>query len=173
MKSYKTYKSYRTYASYVACLIFLVGCAEPEGSAELLPIPFKLHQTEASVLKQLDSAGYKVRDHIPNEQLGDSIPLAGLQGVTTYFFHPDGIWHGIFFSRNDSTFNDFKFLRTRMEMEYGNAIELIQHPQNKQGYAVWKLNHGDVRVVRLTASRGIVQLFIADSSAVNVDPAGE
>jgi hypothetical protein len=154
-----------TYGVSVLFALIILGCSDP-AEEQLLPIPFNLHQSEASVLKQLDSAGYKVREHIPNEQLGDSIPVAGLAGVTTYFFHPDGIWHGIFFSRTDSTFNDFRTLRSRMEMSYGNAVELVQHPQNKQGYAVWKPNHGDVRVVRLSATRGILQLFIADSSAL-------
>jgi hypothetical protein len=164
-ESHRTYKSYRTYVSYCILSLIFIGCSEP-AEEPLTPIPFNLHQTEASVLRQLDSAGYKVREHIPNEQLGDSIPVAGLPGVTTYFFHPDGIWHGIHFSRTDSTFNDFRMLRTRMEMAYGNAIELIQHPQEKQGYAVWKPSGGQVRVVRLSASRGALQLFIADSSAL-------
>jgi hypothetical protein len=153
--------------SYLFFSIVVAGCGEP-AEEPLLPIPFNLYQSEASVLKQLDSAGYKVREHIPNEQLGDSIPVAGLAGVTTYFFHPDGIWHGIFFSHTDSTFESFRFLRTRMERDYGNAIELVQHPQNKQGYAVWKPSSGEVRLVRLSASRGALQLFMADSSALTL-----
>ena len=162
----RTDRSYRTYSSYVLMIALLAtGCSEP-AEEPLTPIPFNLHQTEASVLRQLDSAGYTVREHIPNEQLGDSIPVAGLAGVTTYFFHPDGIWHGIHFARTDSTFNDFRMLRTRMEIAYGNAVELVQHPQEKQGYAVWKPSGGKVRVVRLSASRGALQLFIADSSAL-------
>jgi hypothetical protein len=164
---HRTYKSYRTYRSYVILVaLFIFGCGEPT-EEPLLPIPLDLHQSEASILHQLDSAGYKVRDHIPNEQLGDSIPLAGLPGITTYFFHPDGIWHGIHFARTDSTFNDFRMLRTRMERTYGNAVELVQQPQNKQGYAVWMPTTGEVRVVRLSASRGTLQLFIADSSALS------
>lgn len=155
----------RTRWTYLVVCIGFVACGAP-AEEPLLPIPFTLHQPEASVLRQLDSAGYKVREHIPNEQLGDSIPLAGLAGVTTYFFHPDGIWHGIHFSRTDSTFNDFRMLRGRMEASYGNAVELVQHPQNKQGYAVWMPSSGDVRVVRLSAARGLLQLFIADSSAL-------
>jgi hypothetical protein len=162
---YRTVKSYRTYLSYCVLSLIIASCGEP-AEEPLTPIPFDLHQTEASVLRQLDSAGYKVRDHIPNEQLGDSIPVAGLAGVTTYFFHPDGIWHGIHFARTDSTFQDFRMLRTRMELTYGNAVELVQHPQNKQGYAVWKPAHGQVRIVRLSAARGALQLFIADSSAL-------
>jgi hypothetical protein len=152
--------------SYVFFLASMcVGCGEP-AEEPLLPIPLRLYQSEASVLKQLDSAGYKVREHIPNEQLGDSIPVAGLPGVTTYFFHPDGIWHGVHFAHTDSSFESFRMLRTRMEREYGNAIELVQHPQNKQGYAVWKPASGEVKYVRLVANRDQLSLFLADSSAI-------
>lgn len=153
--------------SYIFIAVVVCSCGEPS-EEPLLPIPFKLHQSEANVLGQLDSAGYKVREHIPNEQLGDSIPVAGLPGITTYFFHPDGIWHGIHFAHTDSSFSSFLMLRTRMERDYGGAIELIQHPQNKQGYAVWRPSSGQVRLVRLSASRGALQLFIADSSALTV-----
>ena len=164
-KGYRSYKTYRTYLSYIA-ITFIVSCAEPE-EAPLLPIEFKLHQTEAQVLAQLDSAGYKPREHIPNKQLGDSIPVAGLPGITTYFFHPDGIWHGIFFSHTDSTFKSWQVLRTRMEQMYGNAEELNQQPQTKQGYAVWRPGSGRVRFVRLAANRGELQLFIADTAALS------
>lgn len=152
----------------VGLFVCINGCQDAEGDA-LLPIPLKLHQPEASILKQLGEKGYKVRDHIPNEQLGDSIPLAGLDGVTTYFFHPDGFWHGIHFAHTDSSFQSFLKLRALMGIAYGSELELTQQPQTKQGYAVWKPDTGQVRIVRLSANRGKLQLFMGDSTALSTE----
>ena len=152
-------------ATLVCSCLLLVGCSEQE-EAPLLPIPLDLHQPEAAVLKQLDSAGYKVREHFPNAQSGDSIPVAGLPGITTYFFYPDGLWHGVHFAHTDTTFQSFVTLRKRLGEMYGNEDELNQQPQNKQGYAVWKPFKDEVRVVRLSAGRGRLQMFIGDSSAL-------
>lgn len=147
-------------------LAFLtIGCTEPE-DPPLLPIPLDLHQHESAVAKKLDSAGYKVEEFYTHHQLVDSIPLAGLPGVTTYFFYPDGVWHGIHFAHDDSTFTSFMLLRRRLGETFGAEAELQQEPQNKAGYAVWRPHTGDVRIVRLSSGRGKLQVFIGDSTAL-------
>jgi hypothetical protein len=148
----------------ILCLVVL-GCASNE-EAPLLPIPLDLHQPEKTVLDRLDSMGFKNMEYIANDRAGDSIPLAGLPGYSTYYFYPDGLWHGVHFRHEDSTFEPFKMLRARFNAMYGTEEELNQQPQIKSGYAVWRPDTGDVRIVRVSSGRGYLQVFIGDSTAL-------